>query len=152
MSSAIPSPLRAAAGLAAVAIDEARRLPNRVIGLPVMVASSALQASMRAQQHYAELVIRGDELITALYADGHGEEDEADPAARFDEDEDDEPVAPLTAPVDGYDDFTIPQLRARLRRLSAEQLEALLAYEQTSAHRPAYLTMLTNRLETLSRG
>lgn len=139
----MPTPLRAAAGLAAAAIDEARRLPNRVIGLPVMVASTALQASMRAQQQYAELVIRGDEVIAAW----HGSEGEPEePSARFDEDFD------HTPPVEGYDDFTIPQLRARLRHLTAEQLEALLAYEQTGARRPAYLTMLTNRLENLQRG
>ena len=52
-------------------------------------------------------------------------------------------------PVAGYDDLSIPQLRGRLRGLSAEQIEALLAYERATRARPPYLTMLENRLTTL---
>jgi hypothetical protein len=79
---AIPMPLRAAAGLAAVAIDEARRLPDRLAGLPVLAVSTALQASLKAQQRYAELVARGDALLGHL----RRAPAEAPPWAHFDDD------------------------------------------------------------------
>ena len=56
---------------------------------------------------------------------------------------------PGGSPVAGYDDLSIPQLRGRLRGLSAEQIEALLGYERATRARPPYLTMLENRLTTL---
>jgi hypothetical protein len=52
-------------------------------------------------------------------------------------------------PVTGYDELTIPQLRGRLRSLTVEQIETLVAYERENRARPAYLTMLENRLTTL---
>jgi hypothetical protein len=79
----IPMPLRAAAGLAAVAIDEARRLPGRLVGLPVTAVGAALQVSLKAQQRYADLVARGDELLGQL----RGTEPGTPAWARFDEDE-----------------------------------------------------------------
>ena len=39
--------------------------------------------------------------------------------------------------------------KTRLRRLSAEQVEQLLDYERRYQARPAYLTMLGNRLDTI---
>jgi len=59
----LPSLVRAAIGFAAEAIDEAQRLPERAIEIPMLAVSTALQASLRAQQHYARLTARGDELI-----------------------------------------------------------------------------------------
>jgi hypothetical protein len=82
MTREIPAPLRAAAGLAAVAVEEARRLPSRLAGLPVVAVSAALQASMRVQQRYADLVGRGEQVLAGLR-----EPDEQPPWARFDEDE-----------------------------------------------------------------
>lgn len=301
----IPQPLRAAAGLAAVAIDSARKLPQQVVGLPVLAVSAALQASLKAQQRYAELVTRGDQLLGQL----RGQEEGTPAWARFDDDvpgparsrsafdlaEDDPEVADLLAagedevaamadahpvadllaagqedaeelaaaeaaadalgttepagvpaaepldpeeeaiglaeaaeleeaaaeleeaaadmesiritemvttvgaafdemetaqlldageptdgavadgtvaddgadavavadalaadgylaadaPLPGYDAFTLPQLRGRLRSLSADQLEALAAYERATRQRAPFLTMLDNRLATV---
>jgi hypothetical protein len=45
--------------------------------------------------------------------------------------------------------MSIPQLRARLRTLSEEQLVELVGYERATADRPPYLTMLENRLGTV---
>ena len=59
----LPAPLRAAVGLAAAAADEARRLPDRAIELPMLAVSTALQASLRAQQRYARLAARGDAVL-----------------------------------------------------------------------------------------
>jgi hypothetical protein len=81
MPTPIPQPLRAAAGLAAAAVDSARRLPRQLVGLPVLAVSTALQASLKAQQRYAELVARGDQLIGAL----RGQGEDAPPWARFDD-------------------------------------------------------------------
>ncbi|QWF82167.1 lipid droplet-associated protein [Amycolatopsis sp. CA-230715] len=50
-----------------------------------------------------------------------------------------------------YDDLTLPQLRARLRRLSAEQLEELLAYERDHENRPSFIGMLARRLGNVQR-
>lgn len=49
-------------------------------------------------------------------------------------------------PVPGYDGWSVPQLRARLRGLSAGQLTEMLAYEDLHQARAPYLTMLQNRL------
>ncbi|HEX6756114.1 MAG TPA: lipid droplet-associated protein [Mycobacteriales bacterium] len=78
----IPQPLRAAAGLAAVAIDSARKLPEQLVGFPVLAVSAALQASLKAQQRYAELVVRGDQLLDQLRGPGDG----TPTWARFDDD------------------------------------------------------------------
>jgi hypothetical protein len=300
MSTPIPPPLRAAAGLAALAIDSARKVPHQLVGLPVLAVSTALQASLKAQQTYAGLVARGDEVLGQLrsqpdapwarfdddepagarppsafdtafdtvpepaeaadgLADALAAEDLADTltaeaaeeAALIDEvdreldpdieadvvplaearaeqleadldnvlgeTEEDEVAAadaalaeaglnvveldvdptgadrrngraegsgtepgidmpadgmalaadaaaagaalaadspmsgggPADPPVTGYDDLSIPQLRGRLRSLTLEQIEALVAYERATLARPPYLTMLENRLTTL---
>ncbi|MGH3567620.1 MAG: lipid droplet-associated protein [Pseudonocardia sp.] len=49
-----------------------------------------------------------------------------------------------------YGDMTIPQLRARLRYLNAEDLQALLEWETTHGDRPPFVTMLTNRITTVT--
>jgi hypothetical protein len=81
MSTPIPPPLRAAAGLAALAIDSARKVPQQLVGLPVLAVSTALQASLKAQQAYAGLVARGDEVLGQLRSQPDA------PWARFDDDE-----------------------------------------------------------------
>jgi len=301
MSTPIPPPLRAAAGLAALTIDAARKVPQQLVGLPVLAVSTALQASLKAQQTYAGLIARGDEVLGQLrrredapwarfdddepagarppsafdaapdpteaadgvaeaadgvadalaaedladaltaesveeaalveeverdldpdrdadvveLAEARAEQAEADTENVLGEIEEDEVAAadaafadagltvvdldvdaaaadrpngrpegsgtepgtdmpadgmalaadaaaagaalaadiavggPGGPPVAGYDDLSIPQLRGRLRGLSVEQIEALLAYERATRARPPYLTMLENRLTTL---
>jgi hypothetical protein len=308
MSTPIPPPLRAAAGLAALTIDAARKVPQQLVGLPVLAVSTALQASLKAQQTYAGLIARGDEVLGQLrrredapwarfdddepagarppsafdaapdpteaadgvaeaadgvaeaadgvadalaaedladaltaesaeeaalveeverdldpdrdadvveLAEARAEQAEADTENVLGEIEEDEVAAadaafadagltvvdldvdaaaadrpngrpegsgtepgtdmpadgmalaadaaaagaalaadiaiggPGGPPVAGYDDLSIPQLRGRLRGLSAEQIEALLAYERATRGRPPYLTMLENRLTTM---
>jgi hypothetical protein len=62
----IPTPIRAALGLAATAVAEARRLPETLPQLPVTAVSTAMQASLRVQQHIATFAARGDEVISQL--------------------------------------------------------------------------------------
>jgi hypothetical protein len=52
----------------------------------------------------------------------------------------------------GYQELTIPQLRGRLRHLTADDLRVLLEWETTHANRPPYVTMLTNRITTVTEG
>ncbi len=217
--SPLPLPIRVAAGLAAAGVDQARRLPQQIAGLPVTAVSRVLQASMRAQQRITELAIRGDEVLSLLTP-----AQETPSWATFDEDLDvrvpppqggvatatttespDEvagtlenvptrarpgedgakprgettqqpepaqpgPVQPgpvqsgpvqsgpvqsgpaeagTKPPLPGYDEMTLPQLRARLRTLSEQQLQQLLEYERAHADRAAFVTMLTNRITTV---
>lgn len=81
----LPLPLRVAAGLAATAVEQARDLPAKLAGLPVTVASQALQMSMRLQQHVTELAIKGDEVLSGLQT-----VEETPEWATFDEDVADE--------------------------------------------------------------
>ncbi len=66
----IPTPIRAALGLAATAVDEARKLPETlpqvVSTVPLRAVSTAMQASLKLQQHLATLSARGDEVISQL--------------------------------------------------------------------------------------
>ncbi|WP_020664934.1 lipid droplet-associated protein [Amycolatopsis benzoatilytica] len=45
-----------------------------------------------------------------------------------------------------YDGLTLPQLRARLRRLTVPQLEELLEYEKANADRASFVGMLARRI------
>jgi hypothetical protein len=89
MSREIPEVVRAAAGLAATVVDEARKLPETLPGLPVRLVGMAMQHAMKVQQQYAGLVARGDELFTGIRG-------EAEPGlATFDDDGD-------AAPAEGF--------------------------------------------------
>jgi hypothetical protein len=206
----LPLPIRVAAGLAVTAVEQARTLPAKLAGLPVTVASQALQVSMRVQQQVTELAIRGDEVLAGLRPtedapewatfDEDVEDDRFDvgrPApfeSAFDRveddaerrnghhtanaetfatpdpwsqeeqalavetdvlgtDEDDPPVAyeddrPLVEAT-GYDQLSLPQLRARLRRFTADELAELLEHERAHGNRPSFVGMLTRRIATV---
>src|SRR3954453_14240447 len=66
MAREIPELVRAAAGLAATVIDEARKLPQTLPGLSVRLAGLAMQTAMKVQQSYSGLVARGDEIFTGI--------------------------------------------------------------------------------------
>lgn len=50
-----------------------------------------------------------------------------------------------------YDELTLPQLRARLRQFSAEQLTEILEYERTHANRSSFTGMLSRRIENIRK-
>ena len=62
------------------------------------------------------------------------------------------PAAPAAQapPLPGYDDLSIPSLRARMRVLDAATLRALLAYEKAHAHRDDVITMFERRLAKIT--
>ncbi|HEY4626687.1 MAG TPA: hypothetical protein VIH01_11780, partial [Blastococcus sp.] len=92
MARQIPEVVRAVAGLAATVLDEARKLPETLPGLPVRLLGLAMQQAMKVQQHYAGLVARGDELFTGMRG-------ESEPGlATFDDDE------PALMPSNGFRD------------------------------------------------
>ena len=91
MAREIPLAVRAVAGLAATVLDEARKLPGELPGIPVRVLGLAMQTTLRLQQQFSGLVARGDEVFTGLLGD-------AEPGmATFDDDEDAPP--PPAPPV-----------------------------------------------------
>jgi hypothetical protein len=173
----LPLPLRVAAGLAATAVERARELPEKLVGLPVTVASQAMQLSMRVQQHLTALAIKGDEALAAFRP-----VEETPEWATFDEDVESYDVSrpetngsapdpwemessaiseveseteaaeaaepPATLPT--YDELSLPQLRARLRAFSLPELQELLRYEEGTAARPSFIGMLTRRIASVS--
>jgi hypothetical protein len=50
------------------------------------------------------------------------------------------------AGLENYDELTLPQLRARLRRLTIPQLEEILVYERAHADRSSFTGMLARRI------
>src|SRR5688500_10794162 len=88
MSREIPEPFRAVAGLAATVLDEAKKLPETLPGLPVRAVGLAMQAALKLQQQYAGLVARGDELFTGI----RGENEPG--LATFDDEEPETPETP----------------------------------------------------------
>jgi hypothetical protein len=65
-------------------------------------------------------------------------------AAQADEQADEQPSA-----LPDYADLTVAQVRARMRRLSVNQLTELVEYERSHGDRPAFVGMLTRRIGTL---
>ncbi|HEX8864175.1 MAG TPA: lipid droplet-associated protein [Lentzea sp.] len=160
----LPLGVRVAAGLAVTALEQARRLPQQLAGLPLTVVSEAMQLSMRVQQHVTELAIKGDDVLSGLRP-----AEEEPEWATFDEDGDDDDDTAVVAeePADDpweeeeraiaevpeflpmYDELSIAQLRARLRNLDVEQLEELLSYEKAHEARPEFVGMLNRRIATV---
>jgi hypothetical protein len=78
--SALRMPVRAAVGLAATLVDETRRLPDRALELPMLAVSRALHFSLKAQQQYAAMAARGEQVLS-----GSKVTDEAPEWATFDD-------------------------------------------------------------------
>lgn len=214
----LPFPVRLAAGLAAITAQRAQALPKQLLGLPVTIASQALQMSMRVQQNITEIAIKGDDALAALRPvdeapswvtfdedsvgpgpratesstrDDPDTTNAADPFARngntdhgtaldFDTDpwaaeqralshdyaegtfdsaaDTDRATAAVTgnnrekpAGLHNYDELTLPQLRARLRQFSTDQLAEILEYERAHANRSSFTGMLSRRIDNIRK-
>lgn len=55
-------------------------------------------------------------------------------------------------PISGYDDLSLPSLRARLRSLGTAELRYLLAHERSHANREDVVTMFERRIAKLADG
>lgn len=178
--SPLPYPVRIAAGLVVTAVEQVRELPRHAVELPVTAVSQALQASMRVQQKVTELAIKGDRALGTLRpADdvpswATFDDELSDPPPRngasagsvrptvteipierrapkvVRSDPGTDATAPEPRSLPEYPSMTIPQLRGKLRSLTVDDLSDLLAWETAHDNRPAYVTMLTNRISTLS--
>ncbi|MFC7326772.1 hypothetical protein [Marinactinospora rubrisoli] len=60
-----------------------------------------------------------------------------------------EPSSAAELPVPNYDELTLPSVRARLRKLTIDQVRALRDYEAAHADRPEFLRMYGNRIAKL---
>jgi hypothetical protein len=77
----LPTPVRAAVGLAATLLDRLRQMPDDAPEVPVQIVGAAMQLSLRVQQQIAKYVARGDEVLAHL----RGTSEEAPSWATFDE-------------------------------------------------------------------
>jgi hypothetical protein len=55
-------------------------------------------------------------------------------------------------PLPNYDELTVPSLRARMRNLSVEQLNEVIAYEKAHANRADVIAMFERRIAKLAEG
>lgn len=223
----LPTPVKAAAGLAVQAFEDARALPNRISGIPLALVTAVMQRSLQAQQQYTELVTKGEQLINTLRGPSedvpewatfdedlpevaprttprrtavgtpkaqHGSTPAAPkkaarkansaadtpvsdtrarprnrvrppgvgPGSSFDQqDLEDMPIArrrtrspkvngtASAAPIAGFDDLTLPQIRARVKSYDAATLQALIVYETAHGNRAPVVNMLATRLTAL---
>lgn len=77
-----PYGVRLLVGAATVAVEETMKLPKTILMYPMTLASQAAHIVMRFQQNLAELVIKGDTTLEALFPP----KDEQPEWATFDED------------------------------------------------------------------
>ena len=80
-----PYGVRLLVGAAATAIEETRKLPQTILMYPMTVMSQVAHLVMKVQQDLADLVIKGDETLDAMFPP----KDEQPEWATFDEDIDD---------------------------------------------------------------
>lgn len=63
-----------------------------------------------------------------------------------------EAVEETALPIAGYDELSLPSLRARLRNLDVSQLQVIVDYEATHANRADVVTMFERRIVKLNDG
>ena len=92
-----PYGVRLLVGAAATVVEETRKFPQTLLMYPMTLVSQAAHIFMRFQQNVADLVIKGDETLDALFPP----KDEQPEWATFDEDL--EEVPPVTQLADERD-------------------------------------------------
>ncbi|HUR15616.1 MAG TPA: hypothetical protein VM097_14175 [Mycobacteriales bacterium] len=153
----VPKPLLAALG----ALAEVRRLPAHLMSAGVTV----LGASYKLREDYAALAARGEKVVAEVFGGGETPDESAVPpqpepvsevesavvldAVAHVEDPLDRPRT-LPEPLEGYDGMTLGALRGRLRSLTTQDLEQVVAYERAHAHRIPVVTMLEHRIAKLA--
>ncbi len=66
MSKNVPTPVAAAIGIVPTVLDSARRIPGKVVQIPVLAISTALGALETARQEYTDLAERGERLLARV--------------------------------------------------------------------------------------
>ena len=72
MPNTLPTPFAAALGVIPTAIDNAKRVPTKVVQLPILVVSTALTRWAEAQQRYDELAERGERFVASVRGRSNG--------------------------------------------------------------------------------
>src|SRR5918999_1447162 len=106
--------------------------------LPVRVAAGLVVSAVEQARDLPRLAVETAAATTADTAVGDTPEHTGSAAS-----ETSEATGPNALP--GYQELTFPQLRGRLRFLSADDLRALLEWETTHENRAPFVTMLSNR-------
>jgi hypothetical protein len=91
-----PYGVRLLIGAAVTFVEETRKLPQTILMYPMTLASQAAHIVMRVQQNVADLVIKGDETLDALFPP----KEEQPEWATFDEDLTDELPPTLSSESD----------------------------------------------------
>lgn len=169
MAEGLPRPFLAALG----ALSGVRHWPARAMNLSV----TALALGERARREYLQLAERGEQVVTSLFGAGETTtpqepvpaadagaarltatetavvldavahvEDPLDTAAHGTPPE----GAGASEPIPGYNDMTLGALRGRLRGLSVEDLQRVLAFEKDHQARPPMVTLVEHRLAKLA--
>ena len=66
MSSSLPTPLAAALGVVPTMLDRAKRLPGRLVQLPILAVSNTLTVLETVRREYDHLAERGENVIVRL--------------------------------------------------------------------------------------
>lgn len=158
------------------ALEETRRIPGRALNLPITAIGQLLQTTMHAQQFVTSLAMRGDDLFERLQRRPEQPhwatfDDDAPPPATTgnghkptlgDQARTHRVVHPTPAEPDepeevpevvircAYPALSLAQLRARLRTFEVAELRSLLQYERQHDSRAPFVTMLTNRIATVT--
>jgi hypothetical protein len=175
----VPLPLRVAMGLVVTAVEQARKLPqlaelpitaaSHAVQAGMRVQQRVTELAIKGDQVFS--LFRPVEDTPAWARFDEDEDDEprqAGPeagastagelnkindwaAAVPDHDASPRPgqASPTPMALPGYDELSLAQLRGKLRGLSLSQLAALLDYEHLHQGRPAFLTLLSNRISTV---
>lgn len=159
-SSNLPDPLVAGIGFVA-------QVPAALTAFGLRLPALAFQAAQTARQRYDEYLRIGAAVLGLDEdQDGQQEPEEADaegggaPVAPFERtpfeaaaaDRVEPPASSPDArdlPLENYSALTLGQIRARMARLSADEVRQLRDYEAAHGRRLPVLTMLENRLAKL---
>ena len=73
MSSSLPTPLAAALGVVPTMLDRAKRVPGRLVQLPILAVSNTLTALETVRREYDHLAERGENVVGRLRGSSFGE-------------------------------------------------------------------------------
>ncbi|MEV5299517.1 lipid droplet-associated protein [Amycolatopsis methanolica] len=112
-----------------------------------------LPADQPAEQPRADRNGHRPDAVLADVGDSPWEQEERALGEEHVEGEFDSPAGTAEGPLGlaNYDELTLPQLRARLRRFSLEELEELLEYERAHENRAQFVGMLARRITNVQR-
>ena len=141
----------AGVGQLLLAADKVR---TRAAGTSWPAGHTAPEGRARAQSrwHTLEDTRSGTVPLARERAQSHNYSHRTSPAKPVVQDAPAAQAAPAAEapPLPGYDDLSLPSLRARMRVFDAATLRALLAYEKAHAHRDDVITMFERRLAKIT--